>query len=184
MQYKILDVAPGQVKVEYEDGSWAIVPIAPGASLEDIDHEVSKYDPDFIKKQEDVCNPDVYIGQERSSVRKETDDPTPIKIEPVIPPDGIAIKPLTPGRTSHRPFSLDSISKYLARNGDTRLLDVLDSFIEDYLEKTNTSVEDLITEARENNPLTSGGISLTTLSDEELLAQAEAELEAESNNSN
>lgn len=176
MKYKILDVAPGQIKVEYEDQSWAIIPISPHATLEDIDHEVSKYDPDFIKKQEDVCNQDVYIGQERVSIRKENEEPTPIKVDPLNVPDGIVQKQVAPGLTSNRPFSLDRLAKYFAKKGDYRLEDLLDSFIEEYIDKSNVSMEQLIDEAHDSNPFKLTKIKMT---DDELMAQAEAELEAE-----
>jgi len=42
MNYTILEILPGQIKVEYEDKSWALVPIDAGSSLEDIDDAVSK----------------------------------------------------------------------------------------------------------------------------------------------
>ena len=72
MKYKILEILPGQIRVEYEDNSWALVPIPPNASQEDIDNAVSQYDPDFLFKPESVINPDIYIGQERES-KKYTD---------------------------------------------------------------------------------------------------------------
>ena len=177
MKYTILDVAPGQIKVEYEDKTWAVVPIAPGATLEDIDNEVSKFDPDFLKKQEEVCNPDVYIGQERVSVRKENEEPIAVKLDPVNVPDTTLKTKIIPGTIYNRPFSLDSIAKYFLRKGDSRLQDVLDSFIEGYLNRSNVSVEELIAEANELNPIKL--IQGHTLSDDDLMAQAEAELEAE-----
>lgn len=177
MKYKILDVAPGQIKVEYEDKSWAIVPIAPGATLEDIDNEVSKYDPEFLKKQEEVCNPDVYIGMERVSFRKENQDPIPSEIKPSSTPDSIFKSIVIPSMTYNHPFSLDIIARYLSKKGDTSLQDTLDSFVEDYFKQTNITTEQLISEANEIHSLKFNRSYMMT--DDELMAQAEAELEAE-----
>lgn len=179
MKYKILDIVPGQVKVEYEDKSLAVVPINPDATLEDIDHEVSKYDPDFLKKPEYIQNPDIYIGLERTSVRKED-----VEIKPTTSPIKVDLpstitQPTVSRNISSRPFSLDSIAKYLNRKGDNRLLDVLDSFIEEYLQKFNVSVEDLIIDANGSNPMNT---NKNTLTPEELFEKAEAELEEESTN--
>jgi hypothetical protein len=70
MKYKVIDVSPGQIEVEYEDESTAIVPVPPFATLSDIDHEVSKYDPDLLKKLRKSL-----IGQERVSRKKENSIP-------------------------------------------------------------------------------------------------------------
>ena len=177
MKYKILDVAPGQIKVEYEDKSWAIVPIAPGATLEDIDNEVSKYDPEFLKKQEEVCNPDVYIGMERVSFRKENQDPIPSEIKPSSTPDNILKTTIIPRMTHSHPFSMDAMARYLSKKGDTSLQDTLDSFIEDYFRQTNITAEQLISEANEIHSLKFDRSYM--MSDDELMERAEAELKAE-----
>ena len=45
MKYTIKEILPGQIRVEYEDNSWAIVPISANSTMEEIDHAVSQYDP-------------------------------------------------------------------------------------------------------------------------------------------
>ena len=47
MKYKILEVHPGQIKVQFEDNSLALVGIGPEFTAEDIDDAVSNYDADF-----------------------------------------------------------------------------------------------------------------------------------------
>lgn len=48
MKYTIRKFHPGQLEVEYEDGSWAMVPVNAGMTPEEVDIEVAKYDPEFL----------------------------------------------------------------------------------------------------------------------------------------
>jgi hypothetical protein len=70
MKYTIKEILPGQIRVEYEDNSWAIVPIPPNSTMEEIDHAVSQYDPDFLPSVAELINSNISIGLERISTPK------------------------------------------------------------------------------------------------------------------
>ena len=85
MKYTILEISPGNIKVRYEDNSWANVPIAPNASLEDIDDAVSQYDPDFLRPAESVVNSEISVGEERTSTKKPTQESSSGSFTPSMP---------------------------------------------------------------------------------------------------
>jgi hypothetical protein len=155
MKYTILDIMPGQIRVKYEDDSWAIVPIPPNASLEDIDDAVSQYDPDFLLKPESAINPSIYIGEERSSSKK-VEIVTENSSSEFIPSENIQL----------RSFSADTlaIANYYSERGDNRLKDALTSNIEKKISQPNFSLDNLIFNLQDS---------------EDIMAQAEAELNAE-----
>ena len=80
MNYTILEISAGRITVEFENNSKAKVPIPPNASLEDIDDAVSHYDPDFLVSSDSIINPDISVGQQRTSVRKEEETTTTVGI--------------------------------------------------------------------------------------------------------
>ena len=67
MNYTIQEVLPGQIRVEFEDGSWAMVPIHPQATAEEVDNAVSKYDKDFLPDPDSLKNPNIAAGESRTS---------------------------------------------------------------------------------------------------------------------
>jgi hypothetical protein len=166
MKYKILDIMPGQIRVEYEDNSWALVPIPPNASLEDIDDAVSQYDPDFLLKPESVINPDIYVGEERTSAKKVVVEPTS-----TTPNVGITTaSPLTSPLPSisfgqNSPINVIVIAEYYSSKGDTRVKDALFQNVEKYISKTEFDVDNLISDL--------------SYDPDDIFAQAEAELNAE-----
>lgn len=141
MKYKILEIMPGQIRVEYEDNSWALVPIRPNASLEDIDDAVSQYDPDFLTRQEKVINQDIYIGEERTSAKKIIQSSLPvvgISTTPSIAPVPI----LSYGQSN--PVNVVVIAEYYASKGDTRIKDALMKNVEKYISKSELNVDKLL----------------------------------------
>lgn len=132
---------PGQIRVEYEDNSWALVPIRPNASLEDIDDAVSQYDPDFLTRQEKVINQDIYIGEERTSAKKIIQSSLPvvgISTTPSIAPVPI----LSYGQSN--PVNVVVIAEYYASKGDTRIKDALMKNVEKYISKSELNVDKLL----------------------------------------
>lgn len=165
MKYTILEILPGQIRVEFEDNSWAIVPIVPNATLDQIDNAVSKYDPDFLLKPESIINPDISIGDQRESKKIDTN-------QPIV--DQSIKKNNTPDYTLFSrilsPLTI-VLSEYFYRNGDSRLRDLLDSKISEFISSSQISADSLITSINENyNAFNSA---------EDIMAQAEAELSAE-----
>ena len=141
MKYKILEIMPGQIRVEYEDNSWALVPIRPNASLEDIDDAVSQYDPDFLTRQEKVINQDIYIGEERTSAKKIIQSSLPvvgISTTPSIAP----VPVLSYGQSN--PINVVVIAEYYASKGDTRIKDALMKNVEKYISKSELNVDKLL----------------------------------------
>ena len=164
MKYTILEILPGQIRVEFEDNSWAIVPVKPNATLDEIDDAVSQYDPDFLLKPESIINPDIYIGEERSSIKKVT---TPIS-------SNIGIGSTVPSSVSHIPsvplapnnhINTAIIAEYYASQGDNRIKDALMQNVEKYISETKLNADKLISDLSYNP--------------DDIFAQAEAELNAE-----
>jgi len=165
MHYTILEILPGQIKVEYEDKSWAIVPVPPNASLEDIDHEVSKYDPDYLRPAESVVNQELSVGQQRHSVRKDQQEggvvveanpiDLPLEIQKIreglasqIPDPSTAtnFNPVMPsiGFGRYQSGDIVAIAEYYAINGDTRLKDKIMEITGKYVEKYELSIDAII----------------------------------------
>ena len=75
MKYKITNILPYSIRVEYGDGSWANVTITPDYTLEQIDHAVYRFDPDFLKNPNfllvNAINKNITVGEERVSKRLE-----------------------------------------------------------------------------------------------------------------
>lgn len=172
MKYTILEILPGQIRVEFEDNSWAIVPIIPNATLDQIDNAVSQFDPDFLLKPESIINPDISIGDQRESKKIDTDQPIVNTNQPIV--DQSIKKNNTPDYTLFSrilsPLTI-VLSEYFYRNGDSRLRDLLDSKISELISSSQISADSLITIINENyNAFNSA---------EDIMAQAEAELSAE-----
>lgn len=172
MKYTILEILPGQIRVEFEDNSWAIVPIVPNATLDQIDNAVSQFDPDFLLKPESIINPDISIGDQRDSKKIDTDQPIVNTNQPIV--DQSVEENNTPDYTLFSrilsPLTI-VLSEYFYRNGDSRLRDLLDSKISEFISSSQISADSLITSINENyNAFNSA---------EDIMAQAEAELSAE-----
>lgn len=135
MKYEIKEVLPAQLKVEFEDGSWALVPIRPEATLEEIDHAVSQYDPDFLPDPQTLINPNVSVGEQRESKTLETISP-----ENLVP---VEYNDLQTVVSAISPINL-TLSNYFEAQGDTRIKEALESKVVEYLEKTNLTVEKVL----------------------------------------
>ena len=155
MKYTIQEIFPGQIRVEFEDNSWAIVPIPANSSLEEIDNVVSQYDPDFIPSIAELINPNISVGLERTSVQKVETSPT--STLPILNPNQSIIEDFS--KISLQDYL---IAEYFVGLGDNRLKEVLTERIKKIVELPDFSVEDVIS-------------NLTT-SDDDILRQAEEEL--------
>lgn len=134
MKYKIIEVLPAQIKVEFEDNSWALVTISPEATPEQIDHAVAQYDPDFLPKPESLINKNIDVGVERIS------NPA-IESKQLEPPKEEKPDQLLPIKAN---FGIFEIAEYFASNGDNRLKDAINNRIEAYVTHVNFSIDDLI----------------------------------------
>lgn len=148
---------PSQIKVQFENQSWAIVPISSTASLEEIDQAVSFYDPDFMRFEQPLANPLVEAGMVRSSV------PEP---EPEIAP---SVFSAVGGDIDEYRVTLSKIASnaaladYLSSQGDDRLKQAVTVLIQELLSDPNFNLDSVI----EN----------LTVSDEDILELAEQELQ-------
>jgi len=149
MKYTILEIMPGQLRVEYEDKSWAYIPISPSSSLEDIDDAASRFDPEFLPKPEDITPSNIFVGEIRESKRK----------------DDISFEP-SQSNTIDVFSSLNIIlSKYFSQNGDNRLEVLMNDKIAEYIQNTNLTLDKIIDNLMYDP--------------EDIMAQAEKELNAE-----
>lgn len=183
MNYTILEILPGQIKVEYEDKSWALVPISPNSSLEDIDDAVSQYDPDFLRPAESVINQEISVGQQRTSVRRTQqevpakDEDLPAEIQKIREELASQIPDPSPTTTNFNPVmpsirlgryqtgDIMAIAEYYAINGDTRLKDKIMEITGNYIAQYSLNIDDIISTLDYTyDPL------------DDIVAQAEAEL--------
>lgn len=163
MKYTIKEILPGQIRVEFENKSWAIVPISPNSTMEEIDNAVSQYDPDFLPSIAESINSDIVVGLERISTPK-IEEPSPISVEPdqnTNPP------PISTVERDFNNISFKTIlmADYFASIGDNRLKEDLNAKIDAYVKETNSSVDDIL--------------SYLNTTDDDIVAQAEEELNAE-----
>lgn len=171
MKYTIKEVLPGQIRVEFEDKSWAVVPIHPHATAEEVDDAVSKYDKDFLPDPETLINSNISVGEERNSTVlsiPETFSQTGPVIENGTPQESLGSEQ-TPVPTPNRiefglanPLDILVAAQYYSENGDNRLKDALYIKFQQFISDPRYSLNELI-----NNLL---------FDPEDIVAQAEAEL--------
>jgi len=151
MKYTVLDTLPGIVKVKFEDGSWAEVPIEETYSLEDIDDAVSYYDPEFRTRP---VNQNITTGSERTSKRKDdSKDPsnTVVRTETILNGSEEPVKtelygglPLPKIHKDQLIISYALADYFYKTNNDNRLQVELDKKLEEYITENNITVEDAI----------------------------------------
>jgi hypothetical protein len=149
MKYTILEIMPGQLRVEYEDKSWAYIPIPPNASLDDIDDAASRFDPEFLPKPEDITPSNIFVGEIRESKRIENISFQPSQTNSVDTFSNLNIL----------------LSKYFSQNGDNRLEVLLNDKIAEYVQNYNLNPDKIIDDIMYDP--------------EDIMSQAEAELNAE-----
>ena len=135
MRYTILEITPGNIKVRYEDNSWANVPIAPNASLEDIDDAVSQYDPDFLRPAESVVNPEISVGEERTSAKKLAPESSPTPFTPSMPLISFGM---------HSGGDVMALAEYYASQGDNTLKEYVMTRVANYITENNLTVDTII----------------------------------------
>lgn len=142
MNYVINEILPGKIKVTFENDSWAIVPISPESTPEEIDIIVSKYDPDFLPIPEDLINKNITIGEERLSKPEDTTK----KTEQIQTKTTENYKPLNTIKFGvASPYDVILFAFYYSEFlNDNRLKDEIIRKIESIISYGNFSIEDLI----------------------------------------
>ena len=148
MKYTIKEILPGQIRVEYEDNSWAIVPISANSTMEEIDHAVSQYDPDFLPSVAELIN---------SNIARISAPKLEQQAEPTLDPNQIIAQDFF--RVSLQDYL---IAEYFANLGDSRLKKELTKKIKEFVESPQFSIED--------------AVDSMTISDDDIMQQAEEEL--------
>lgn len=169
MKYEIKEVLPAQIQVEFEDGSWALVPIKPDSSPEEIDHAVSQYDSDFLADPQTLINPNISVGQQRESKKLEENQSSSSieaiqqssETENFVPTEYNDLQLIL---NTINPINI-SLSNYFDEQGDSRIKEAIQSKVVEYLDKTNLTVEKIIDDI--------------IINPEDIMMQAEAELNAE-----
>ena len=148
MKYTIKEILPGQIRVEYEDNSWAIVPISANSTMEEIDHAVSQYDPDFLPSVAELIN---------SNIARISAPKLEQQAEPTLDPNQIIAQDFF--RVSLQDYL---IAEYFANLGDSRLKKEITKKIKEFVESPQFSIEDVV--------------DSMTISDDDIMQQAEEEL--------
>ena len=153
MKYKILEVHPGQIKVQFEDNSLALVGIGPEFTAEDIDDAVSNYDADFRPDPESLINKNISVGEERESAKRKIEyDETNWHQDPNLRFELTEFIPAVrePVLSFGRAHSVDVIvlSEYFAERGDTRLKEALLYQTEKFINSEHFDLEETILELR------------------------------------
>lgn len=165
MKYIIKEILPGQIRVEYENGSWAIVPIPPNSTMEEIDHAVSQYDPDFLPSVTELINPDISIGMERTSTPK-IEEPK-VEFPQQVLDQNTNIPQISIAEKKFNNISIRTIlmADYFSNLGDNRLKEDIHAKIDAYVKEFNISTEGILLQL---NPI--------DIDDDYIMKQAEEEL--------
>lgn len=156
MKYTIQEILPGQIRVEYENNSWAIVPIPANSTMEEIDNAVAQYDPDFLPSITESINPNIAIGLERTSTQKEEEPQVELESPlptPPIPQYEVDFNNIT--------FKHILIADYFSNVGDNRLKEAIDQKVKRYADETEINIDSML---------------LQFISDDDIMKQAEEEL--------
>jgi len=173
MRYTIKEILPGQIRVEFEDGSWAIVPVHPDATAEEVDDSVSKYDKDFLPDPESVKNKNISVGEERVSVQistnTNTNTPTDGHTHFEIPLDvAQEFSEESALKKDRVDFGLQDgldalvIANYFSEQGDNRIKDSITAKVQRYISNPDFSIDEFIQRLE--------------FDADDIVAQAEAEL--------
>jgi hypothetical protein len=163
MKYTIKEILPGQIRVEYEDNSWAIVPIPPNSTMEEIDHAVSQYDPDFLPSVTELINSNISIGLERTSAPK-IEEPKVESPQQVLN-ENTNIPQIPSSEKKFNNISVKTIlmADYFSELGDNRLKEDIRAKIDAYVKEFNVSTEGIL-------------LQLNPIDDDYIMRQAEEEL--------
>jgi hypothetical protein len=151
MKYTIQEILPGQIRVEYENNSWAIVPIPANSTMEEIDHAVSQYDPDFLPSVASSINPNIAVGLSRTSTQKE--EKPQVEPTPPIPQYEVDFNNII--------FKHILIADYFSNVGDNRLKEAINQKVKRYADETEINIDSML---------------LQFISDDDIMKQAEEEL--------
>lgn len=135
MDYKILEIHPDQILVEFINGVLATVIVESDWTVEQIDDAVSYADPEYILPVEELINPNISVGESRTSKRILFDNDLPdVELEEVLGGD------VVPEPKYQREIELDDIlrARYYAAKGDNRLWDAIDNFLLATADPTDT----------------------------------------------
>ena len=128
MNYVIQEVMPGQIVVQFEDGSRAVVGVETTTTAEEIDYLVSQYDPDFLQPPSEIINEFIKVGESRTS------STTVPLIE--VPEPEVFVEPPFEADEESVPEPVQSVSPYtmgitymalkMAENGDRSGVEALE----------------------------------------------------------
>ena len=146
MKYKINNILPAQIEVEFENGRKAMVFIDPYATPEDIDDAVSRYDADFQPDPETLINRNISVGEERVSKQKieEVEKVVEEDEEEFIPFHKRSLYGGLPLPTFHKDqiiISYVMADYYMKHQNDDSLKKALDAKIEEYITTNDITVE-------------------------------------------
>lgn len=151
MKYTIQEILPGQIRVEFEDKSWAIVPIPANSTMEEIDQAVAQYDPDFLPSIVASINPNISVGLVRTSAQKEEKP----QVEPAPPISQYEVD------FNNITFKHILIADYFSNVGDNRLKEAINQKVKRYADETEINIDSIL---------------LQFISDDDIMKQAEEEL--------
>lgn len=190
MKYTIKEINPVQIKVEFEDESWAMVAISPDASPEEIDNAVAQFDPDFRPKPESLINNNISVGEERIS--KKAESPLPafdfknLNVSPQVNVSQDVFNTQNLGSNEIQPmhthFGISDVAEYFNNKGDNRLKNAINQRIQTYVSQENFSIDELVsryTNLLDNYPIAPDINPKMDNSSEYIVKQAEEELNAE-----
>ena len=145
MKYKITAALPFNIRVEYEDGSWANVPITPDYTLEQIDDAVSNFDPDFLPDSNNF-NKNITVGEERVSnkLEKTRNSFSNINVEGNFEEREKFISPIPSIFGKSNPIYAALLANYFSKKGDNRIEKVLFQNLEDVINSQNLTVDQIL----------------------------------------
>jgi len=147
MKYKITAAFPFNIRVEYEDGSWANVPITPEYTLEQIDDAVSKFDPDFLPVAKKF-NPNISVGEERVSSRlervKNIQNVAPVNLENNFKTTPTSTLPINSIFGKSNPLYATLLANYFSKRGDNRIEEMLFKNLEDFINFKNITPDQVL----------------------------------------
>jgi hypothetical protein len=191
MKYTIQEILPGQIRVEYEDNSWAIVPISANSTMEEIDRMVAQYDPDFLQEKS-LLNSNIKLGEERVSVFEDNKNLNPFP--PIIQEEEV-LNIISPNQNLESPqvqnifgnanlLECFIVSNYFSERGDNQLKDSITNQIEKYVSESTFSLEKLIDDSKNIFESSSGNKNFQNIDSERLYNLALEELDINMNNEN
>lgn len=154
MKYTIDEILVNQIKVTYEDDSWALIPVHENMTADEIDDAVSKYDPDNLPK---IVNQNISVGEERETKILEAEKLVNFENIQTFNENNLPMIQqqqedylnffsfdLETKKNKLTPMEYYIIAQYFAENGDTRLKDAIMKNMQKFVSSSNFSLDELI----------------------------------------